>query len=83
MQMNPIKKDFLFIHNFTVTKQEKVEIVSARNILSDGDLNVIAAKYPQIFCGRVTLMKGKPAKIKLSKDVTPPLTGHYRTIANA
>ena len=28
-------------------------------------------------------MKGKPARIELSKDATPTSTGHYRTIANA
>jgi hypothetical protein len=84
MQMNLIRKEFPFVHTLSaVNAEKKVEAVSASKISNDDDVNAIAAKYPEIFCGRVTLMKGKPAKIELSKDATPTSTGHYRTIANA
>ena len=83
MQMNLIKREFPFVHNLSMTEGKKVEAVSTRKISTDEDVNAIAAKYPEIFCGRVTLMKGKPARIELSKDATPTSTGHYRTIANA
>ena len=83
MQMNLIKRECPFVHNLSMNEEKKVEAVSARKISTDEDVNAIAAKYPEIFCGRVTLMKGKTARIELSKDATPTSTGHYRTIANA
>ena len=72
-----VSKEF-FEHQHAVN-QTNVPI----KICNDADVNAIASKYPEVFCGRVTMMKGKPATIELSNDATPTSTGYYRTIADA
>jgi len=52
-------------------------------VCNDDEVNRIASKYPEVFCGKVTMMKGQPATIELSPDATPTSIGHFRTISDA
>jgi hypothetical protein len=47
------------------------------------ELDRIASKYPDIFCGRVRGMAGEPATIDLTPDAVPVSTGAFRDIAEA
>lgn len=52
-------------------------------ISNDEEVNNLARKYPNVFCGRVTMMKGTPATIELTPEAQATSAGHFRTIANA
>jgi len=80
-QMGLLPKQFPLVH---IAGEANVHAVEALvKICEDEEINNIANKYPEVFCGRVTMMRGKPATIELTNDATPTSTGHYRTIANA
>jgi len=61
----------------------KTEETRQIKICNDEDVNAIASKFPRVFCGRVTMMTGEPAKIELTPDAMPTSAGHYRSIADA
>lgn len=87
-QMGLLPQQFPFVTVANIVHQAQEEVKTALTsatvkICNDEEVNAIASKYPEVFCGRVTMMKGKPASIELSNDATPTSTGHYRTIANA
>ena len=87
-QLGLIPEDFPFIQvNQATAGNEEPSTLEATTtpveICNDAEINALATKYPEIFCGRVTLMKGKPAKIELSPDAIPTSAGHFRTIADA
>ena len=88
VQMGLLPKQFPFVTVDSITQKAQEEVKDAiKNakikICQDDEINIIASKYPEVFCGRITMMKGKPATIELSNEATPTSAGHFRTIADA
>ena len=84
VEMGLLPKEFPFVNAKTVEQVDQVNNVKAEvRICNDEDVNAIASRYPEVFCGRVTMMNGNPAKIELMPDAVPTSAGHFRTIADA
>jgi hypothetical protein len=47
------------------------------------DLNIVASKYPEVFCGKIRGIHDKPATIQLIPDAKPSSIKKYRDIPEA